>query len=320
MEMEKGIGDEAKFIPAPVPEDKGVLVMVRFGRLLTAMVTPFTPDGKLDYTTAASLAKRLVENGSDGLVVAGTTGESPTLTSEEKLSLFSTVVEAVGGTASVIAGTGSYSTDESIHLTREAEKTGIDGVLLVAPYYNRPPQEGLYRHFKTVAEATSLPVMIYNIPGRTAVNVTPDTMVRLAQVDNIVSIKESAGILPQVSELVQKLPEDFLVYSGDDALTLPMMAVGAVGVISVAAHVAGRRIKAMVEAFARGDAAEANRIHQMLLPLFNVLFITTNPIMIKAAVNLLGIPAGSVRLPLVDATVEETAKLKEVMQGLGLLD
>ena len=292
--------------------------MARFGRLLTAMITPFMPDGKVDYAAAAALAKRLVENGSDGLVVAGTTGESPTLSAEEKLRLFSTIVEAVGGTASVIAGTGSYATGESIQLTKEAEKTGVDGILLVAPYYNRPPQEGLYRHFKAVAEATSLPVMIYNIPGRTGVNVSPETMARLARVDNIVALKESAGNLAQVSELVRRLPPDFMIYSGDDVLTLPMMALGAVGVVSVASHVAGRKVKEMIEAFLRGETSQANRIHQALLPLFNVLFITTNPIMVKTAVNLLGIPVGGVRLPLVNATSEEISQLKEVMQGLGL--
>lgn len=292
--------------------------MVRFGRLLTAMVTPFTAEGKVDYATAAVLAKRLVDNGSNGLVVAGTTGESPTLTVDEKLRLFSTVVEAVGGKATVIAGTGSYATSESIHLTKEAEKTGVDGVLLVAPYYNRPPQEGLYRHFKAIANATSLPVMVYNIPSRTGVNVTPDTMIRLAEIENIVALKESAGNLAQASELAQKLPEDFAIYSGDDALTLPMMSLGAVGVISVASHVAGRKINAMIDAFVRGDVKVAHQIHNELLPLFNVLFLTTNPIMVKAAVNLMGIPAGGVRLPLVEATAAEKEKLKEVLQGLGL--
>ncbi|HEX2952647.1 MAG TPA: 4-hydroxy-tetrahydrodipicolinate synthase [Bacillota bacterium] len=292
--------------------------MVKFGRLLTAMVTPFNTEGKVDYGTAAVLAKRLVENGSDGLVVAGTTGESPTLTVDEKLRLFSTVVEAVGGKATVIAGTGSYSTSDSIHLTKEAEQTGVDGVLLVAPYYNRPPQEGLFRHFKTIAGATSLPVMVYNIPSRTGVNVTPDTMVRLAEIENIVALKESAGNLAQASELAHRLPEDFSIYSGDDALTLPMMAVGAVGVISVASHVAGRKISAMIDAFTRGDVKAAHQIHNELLPLFNVLFLTTNPIMVKAAVNLIGIPAGGVRLPLVEATAAEKEKLKEVLQGLGL--
>ncbi|HHZ20193.1 MAG TPA: 4-hydroxy-tetrahydrodipicolinate synthase [Firmicutes bacterium] len=295
------------------------MVMVNFGRILTAMITPFTPEGKVDYPVAAELAKRLVENGSDGLVITGTTGESPTLTTEEKLNLYATVVEAVGGKASVIAGTGNYSTAESIKLTREAEQTGIDGVLVVAPYYNKPPQEGLYRHFAAIAESTSLPLMVYNIPGRTGVNITPDTMARLARIENITAVKEASGNLAQVAELAEKVADRMAIYSGDDALTLPMLALGAKGVVSVASHLAGRRMKSMIEAFIRGDVAEATRIHQELMPLFKVLFLTTNPIMVKAAVNLMGFRVGSVRLPLVDATPEENAKLKEVLQKLGLI-
>lgn len=293
--------------------------MVRFGRLLTAMVTPFSSDGKVDYKVAAMLAQRLVEHGSDGLVVAGTTGESPTLSSQEKLKLFETVVEAVGGKASVVAGTGSYSTAESVKLTVEAEKTGIDGVLIVAPYYNKPPQEGLYRHFSTVAEATQLPLMVYNIPGRTGVNISADTLCRLAQKSNIVAVKESSGNLAQTSEYIQKLPADFLVYSGDDALTLPMMSLGACGVVSVAGHVVGIKLKTMIEAFLRGETEKAAKLHMELLPVFNVLFITANPIMVKAAVNLAGIPVGSVRLPLVDANPEELERLKDVLMSMGIL-
>jgi len=293
--------------------------MVNFGRILTAMITPFTPEGKVDYPVAAELAKRLVENGSDGLVITGTTGESPTLTTEEKLNLYATVVEAVGGKASVIAGTGNYSTAESIKLTREAEQTGIDGVLVVAPYYNKPPQEGLYRHFAAIAESTSLPLMVYNIPGRTGVNITPDTMARLARIENITAVKEASGTLAQVAELAEKVADRMAIYSGDDALTLPMLALGAKGVVSVASHLAGRRMKSMIEAFIRGDVAEITRIHQVLMPFFKVLFLTTNPIMVKAAVNLMGFRVGSVRLPLVDATPEENAKLKEVLQKLGLI-
>lgn len=293
--------------------------MVNFGRVLTAMVTPFSPEGKVDYQVAAELAKRLVENGSDGLVVTGTTGESPTLTTEEKLHLYATVVEAVGGKVSVIAGTGSYSTAESVKLTKEAEQTGIDGVLVVAPYYNKPPQEGLYRHFAAVAKSTRLPVMVYNIPGRTGINIAPDTMVRLAEIENIAAVKEASGNLAQATELAGRLPEHVAIYSGDDALTLPMLTLGAKGVVSVASHVAGRKMKSMIEAFIRGDVTEATRIHLGLLPLFNVLFLTTNPIMVKAAVNLLGFRVGGVRLPLVDATPAEVEKLKEVLQKLGLL-
>ncbi|HEY8345311.1 MAG TPA: 4-hydroxy-tetrahydrodipicolinate synthase [Bacillota bacterium] len=298
---------------------EGGINVVNFGRLLTAMVTPFTAEGEVDYQGASKLALRLVENGSDGLVIAGTTGESPTLSTEEKIRLFSTVVETVGGKATVIAGTGTNDTKKSIELTKEAEKTGVDGIMAIAPYYNKPPQEGLFQHFKAIAEATSLPVMIYNIPGRTGINITPQTMARLAQIDNIVALKEAAGDLNQAAEMIKLLPKDFLVYSGDDSLTLPIMSVGGAGVISVAAHVVGRRLKTMVDDYVQGRINEAAKTHQELLPLFKVLFITTNPIMVKAALKLLGFEVGSLRLPLVEATSEQIEKLKSVLQDLGLI-
>lgn len=292
--------------------------MVNFGRVLTAMVTPFNERGEVDYQAAGKLALRLVESGSDGLVIAGTTGESPTLSSTEKLRLFSTVVEAVGGKATVFAGTGSNSTQQSIEMTKEAEKTGVDAIMAVAPYYNKPPQEGVYQHFKAIAEATSLPVMVYNIPSRTGINILPSTMARLAEIRNIVALKESAGDLNQAAEMVRVLPKEFAVYSGDDSLALPIMAVGGVGVVSVASHLVGRRIKNMVEAYSQGKTEEAVAIHKELLPLFKVLFITSNPIMIKSALNLMGINVGSIRLPLVEATEDEMGRLKSVLQGLGL--
>lgn len=293
--------------------------MVEFGRVLTAMVTPFNEEDGVDYETAGKLARRLVENGSDGVVVAGTTGESPTLSDEEKLKLFATVVEAIGGRAVVIAGTGSNNTQKSVELTREAEKTGVDGIMAVAPYYNKPPQEGLYRHFRAIAGATSLPVMVYNVPGRTAVNITPATMARLAEIENIVALKEAAGDLNQAAEMVRVLPKNFLVYSGDDSMTLPMLSVGAVGVVSVAAHIVGRRIAAMINDYCQGAVEKATRAHCELLPLFRALFLTTNPIMVKAALNLLGVNVGPARLPLVDATTAELDALKEVLRGVGLL-
>jgi 4-hydroxy-tetrahydrodipicolinate synthase len=293
--------------------------MVNFGRVLTAMVTPFTVEGDVDYQAASKLALRLVENGSDGLVIAGTTGESPTLSIDEKLRLFSTVVETVGGKAIVIAGTGTNDTKKSIELTKEAEKTGVDGIMAVAPYYNKPPQEGLFQHFKAIAETTSLPVMIYNIPGRTGINIAPQTMARLAQVDNIVALKEAAGDLNQAAEMTRILPKDFLVYSGDDSLTLPIMSVGGVGIVSVAAHVVGRRIKAMVDDYVQGRIEEAAKTHRELLPLFKVLFITANPIMVKSALKLLGFEVGTLRLPLIEATSEQVEELKAVLQGLGLV-
>ena len=241
------------------------------------------------------------------------------MSEEEKLKLFAAVVEAVGGRAVVIAGTGTNNTQKSVELTKEAEKTGVDGIMAVAPYYNKPPQEGLYRHYRAIAEATSLPVMVYNVPGRTAVNISPATMARLAEVDNIIALKEASGDLNQAAEMVRVLPKDFLVYSGDDSMTLPMLSVGAVGIVSVASHLVGRRIASMINDYLQGAVEKATRAHNELLPLFKALFLTTNPIMVKAALNLLGVNVGSTRLPLVEATASELDALKEVLRGLGLL-
>lgn len=293
--------------------------MVKFGRVLTAMVTPFDGNLQVNYQAAQELAVRLIESGSDGLVVAGTTGESPTLTKKEKVTLFKAVVEAVGGRGTVIAGTGSYDTAESIELTKEAERTGVDGVMLVAPYYNKPSQEGLYRHFMAIAGETSLPVIVYNIPGRTGVNVTVDTMIRLSAASNIVAAKEASGNLSQISELYEKAPRDFMIYSGDDALTLPVLSVGGVGIISVAAHIVGRKIQEMINAFSRGDLATAIQIHTEISPLTRTLFITTNPIMVKAACNLLGFKVGGLRLPMVEASPAEIKIMQDELKKLGLL-
>ncbi len=293
--------------------------MVKLGRVLTAMVTPFDQNLQVNYQAAQELAARLIDSGSDGLVVAGTTGESPTLSKQEKLQLFRAVVEVVGSKGTVIAGTGSYNTDESIELTKEAEKTGVDGFLLVAPYYSKPPQEGLYRHFKAIAAATALPVIVYNIPGRTGVNIAVDTMTRLAEVENIVGVKESAGSLAQASEIFEKTPDDFLLYSGDDALTLPMLGVGGTGIISVAAHLVGRKIQSMVNAYLHGDITTAARINSELGPLNRALFINTNPIMVKAACNILGFKVGGLRLPLVEADAKELETMRNVLIDLGLL-
>ncbi len=293
--------------------------MRQFGRVLTAMVTPFKRDLQVDLEQAGCLAQRLVESGSDGLVVAGTTGESPTLTHQEKLELFRAVVDAVGGRTAVIAGTGTFSTAESIELTKEAEKTGVDGIMLVAPYYNKPPQEGLYQHFSAVARSTRLPVMLYNIPGRTGVNIAPETLGRLARIENIIAVKEASGSLAQAVEYRECVPRSFSIYSGDDAMTLPMLAVGAVGVVSVAAHLVGRRIKEMIEAALAGKPDQAARINQELAPLFRTLFITANPIMIKAAANLVGLRVGGLWLPLIEAGPKEQEQLKECLRQIGLL-
>jgi 4-hydroxy-tetrahydrodipicolinate synthase len=269
------------------------------------MATPFAGDGSVDFDRATALAKRLVETGTDSLVVAGTTGESPTLTDEEKVRLFRVVKEAVGDRAAVVAGTGTYDTAHSIHLSREAQRAGVDGLLVVVPYYNRPPQEGLYRHFRTIADSVSLPVMMYNIPGRTGTNMLPETIARLAEVPNIVAVKEAAGSLDQVSDIRRRTPEDFLIYSGDDSLTLPFLSVGAVGVVSVASHMVGHEIGEMIDAYNAGRVVDARRTHFRLLPLFKVLFIAPNPVPLKAAMQLSGFPIGEPRLPLVPATESE---------------
>jgi 4-hydroxy-tetrahydrodipicolinate synthase len=290
-----------------------------FGRLMTAMITPMHPDGSVNWEAAAQVARHLVESGNDGVVVTGTTGESPTLTTEEKLRLYRTVKEAVGDRASVVAGTGNYCTAESVELTQEAEKLGVDGAMLVVPYYNNPPQEGLYRHFRTVAEATSLPIILYNIPSRSPRNMEAATTVRLAEVPNIAAVKEASGKLEQIQEIITRTPGDFRVYSGDDSSTLPLMSMGAYGVISVAGHIAGRQIREMIDLFVRGETAEAARLNGRLLPLFQACFCTTNPIPVKAAVELLGIPAGPPRLPMIPADEKVRETVRAAMVEFGLL-
>ena len=293
--------------------------MAQFGHVITAMATPFDREERLDHKRATELARWLVDHGSESLVIAGTTGESPTLSDEEKVELFRTVKQAVGGRAKVIAGTGTYDTAHSIHLSKQAEKAGADGLLLVNPYYNRPSQDGLYAHFRKVAESTSLPVILYNIPGRTGVNCLPETVARLAGVPTIVAIKEATGSLDQASDVRQRTPPEFLIYSGDDSLTLPMLAVGGTGVISVASHLVGNEIGQMIRAFFAGDVRTALQIHMKLWPLFKVLFITTNPVPLKAALRLAGFDVGTPRLPLVQATPKEQEQIRAVLQELSLL-
>jgi len=274
-------------------------------KMFTAMVTPYDENLEVNYDKAVELARYLVANGSDGLVVSGTTGESPVLSMEEKLRLFSTVKEAVGSQVEVWAGTGSYNTRAAIELSQKAEKTGVDGLLLVCPYYNKPSQEGLYQHFKAVAESVSIPLMLYNIPGRTGVNLLPETVLRLAAIDNINAIKEASGSMDQISQLKTILPESFTIYSGDDSLTLPMLAIGASGVVSIASHLVGKEIKQMLDAFARGDNVGALEMHRYLFPMFKGLFVTTNPIPVKEALNIMGMQLGAFRLPLCNANQEE---------------
>jgi 4-hydroxy-tetrahydrodipicolinate synthase len=294
-------------------------MQVNWGPVVTAMVTPFNENLEVNYDAAQALAELLVQTGSTGLVVSGTTGESPTLRHEEKVTLFRKVKEAVGNRAAVLAGTSTYDTEESVRLSQEAERAGVDGLLLVAPYYNRPSQEGLYQHFKTIAHAVDLPVMIYNIPGRTGVNVEPTTLLRLAEITNVVAVKEASGNLNQMSEICAGAPDGFLVYSGDDSLTLPLLAVGGVGVVSVASHVVGRDIRRMCEAFFAGKVQEATKLHHRMLPLFKALFCTTNPVPVKAALNMLGANVGGVRLPLVEANDREKEIVRKALRDYGLL-
>lgn len=293
---------------------------MNFGHVLTAMVTPFTPDGQVNYAIAEKLASHLADNGTDTLVICGTTGESPTLTRKEEFELFHVIQKAVAGRAKVIGGTGSNSTHEAVEATQKAAKLGLDGSLQVVPYYNKPPQSGLYQHFKAIAEAApDLPLILYNIPGRTGQNLLPETVVRLAEIPNIVGIKEASGNLDQASQIRRNTPSEFVIYSGDDSLTLPLMAIGAKGVISVASHLVGSQIQTMVQSFLSGQVESAIQIHLKLFPLFKTLFLSTNPIPVKAALQLQGWDVGSTRSPLADAPEEVIQALKSVLVDLALL-
>lgn len=286
---------------------------MNFGQVLTAMVTPFDQHGEVDYNATRTLVNYLIANGTDGLVVAGTTGESPTLTTEEKVSLFKFVVDVAAGRVPVIAGTGSNNTRASISLTKQAEEAGVDGIMLVVPYYNKPSQEGLFQHFKAIAETTSLPVMLYNIPGRSAVNMSAETIIRLSEINNIVAVKEASGNLDAIAEIISYTPSDFTVYSGDDGLTLPVLAIGGAGVVSVASHVIGNEMQEMVTLFKHGRVQEAAALHRRLLPLMKALFTAPNPSPVKAALNLQGVQVGGVRLPLLPLTDDESSTLQLVL-------
>jgi 4-hydroxy-tetrahydrodipicolinate synthase len=264
------------------------------------MVTPFDARGRVDYQQAKKLALSLLDSGSDGLVVSGTTGECPTLSREEKLRLFAAIKSAVADRGAVVAGTGNYDTRESQELTKEAERIGVDACLLVVPYYNRPTQQGLLEHFKAIAQSTTLPCIIYNVPSRSVTNLAADTLAKLSQIDNIVGVKEAGGSLGQIAEILQGTAEDFLVYSGNDGDTFPILALGGYGVISVASHLVGIQIKDMIKKSLDGKLQEAARIHRYLLPLVNALFIVSNPVPVKWALNYVGFPVGKPRLPLVE--------------------
>lgn len=290
-----------------------------FGSMITAMVTPFDSDFGVNYDSLVELAGHLVKTGSDSLVATGTTGESTTLSKEEKIDIYKAVVGAVKGKAKVIAGTGVNSTRECIELSLKAQDAGVDGVMLVTPYYNRPPQEGLYQHFKSVADALSIPVMLYNVPGRTAVNLAAETTLRLAEVENIVAIKEASGNVEQITYICADTPDDFAVYSGDDSMTLPVLICGGNGVVSISAHLVGNEIKKMIDSFLVGNVQEAVRLHQKLMPLFKGLFMSTNPIPLKAALSMTGINVGQPRLPLTPLPESQVPELRKLLHSYDLI-
>ncbi|MRG88396.1 4-hydroxy-tetrahydrodipicolinate synthase [Salinibacillus xinjiangensis] len=286
---------------------------MNFGKVLTAMVTPFDQQGDIDFEATRGLVNYLLANGSEGLVVAGTTGESPTLTHDEKLKLFQFVVEVVDKRVPVIAGTGSNNTRASVEITKEAEATGVDGIMLVTPYYNKPSQEGLYQHFRMIAENTSLPIMLYNIPGRSVINMEMETIIRLSEIDNIVSVKEASGDLDRVSEIISKTADDFSVYSGEDSQTLPTLAVGGTGIVSVSSHVIGNEMQEMIHSFRKGDVTHAAAMHRYILPMMKALFSAPSPTPVKEALNRMGVPVGGVRLPLVPLNDVERESLYNLM-------
>jgi len=289
--------------------------MKNFGRLLTAMVTPFNSKGEVDYEQAKKLAKALLNSGSDGVIVSGTTGESPTLTRDEKLRLFAEIKGAVGSKGNVIAGTGNYCTAESIELSREAEKTGVDGCLMVVPYYNRPTQDGLYEHFKAIAGATKLPCIVYNVPSRTVTSLSAETCIKLSQIDNMVGVKEASGNLEQIAKIIQGAKKGFLVWSGNDGDTFPILCLGGYGVISVISHLVGVQFKQMIDDYIKGNVEKAAAAHRNLLPFVNAMFVVANPIPVKYALNHVGFPVGKTRLPLTEPDEKSRAVIEQTLKN-----
>jgi 4-hydroxy-tetrahydrodipicolinate synthase len=287
------------------------------GEVLTAIVTPFRADGSVDFDRFRGLVQYLVENGSDGVVVAGSTGESPTLTDDERLELFRVAVEALEGRGTVVAGTGTYSTAHSVHLTREAHELGVDGFLVVTPYYNKPPPRGIVEHFRAVAEVSDRPIIVYNIPGRVAINIEPETIAELAEIPTVRAVKQANDDLEQARRIVSETGLD--LYAGDDNLIFPFLELGGIGGICVHTHVAGPQVKAMVRAFRDGDVEAARRLDRELAATYDLLKVQTNPIAIKAALNLLGHDVGGLRLPLVEANDDEIARVRDCLERLGVL-
>lgn len=292
-----------------------------FGRLLTAMVTPFNADGSINYEAGADFADWLLANGSDGLVVEGSTGEAATMDMDEKIKFMQTIVARVNGRAKIVAGAGTNCTASTIDLVKKMEACGVDGVLVVGPYYNKPTQEGYYQHFAAVAKATKLPIIVYNVPGRTGGNIAPETVARLAaDFNNIVAIKEAAGNVAQTAELYRVLPEDFSIYSGDDGLILPFLSVGACGLISVLANVNGNILQQLMQAYSEGRVKDAADLNKVMVPLAKAMFIESNPIPIKAAVTkVTGIEAGAPRLPLTPISAAAEAKLEAALKAAGMI-
>jgi 4-hydroxy-tetrahydrodipicolinate synthase len=292
-----------------------MLEMEKPGRLITAMVTPFDAQGGVDYTQAKRLALGLLDCGSAGLVISGTTGESPTLSKSEKLRLFAEVKEAVGRRGWVIAGTGGNDTAASRELTKEAEKLGVDACLLVVPYFNKPSQEGLFQHFKSIAENTSLPCIVYNVPARTVTSISAETTIKLSQIGNIIGTKEASSNLEQIAQIIQGARPGFLVWSGNDADTLPILSLGGYGIISVASHLVGRQMKEMIDKYLQGRTEEAAALHRRLLPLFNALFVVSNPVPVKYALNKVGVAVGKPRLPLVEPDAKSAATIEAAIKA-----
>ncbi|MDR2957573.1 MAG: 4-hydroxy-tetrahydrodipicolinate synthase [Coriobacteriales bacterium] len=291
-----------------------------FGRFITAMATPFKPDLSMDYDRAQEFAVDLIKRGNDALILAGSTGESSTLSKAEKLELFRVVLAAVDGEAPVIANVGSNDTAESVIIAREAAEVGVDGLMAVVPYYNKPPQEGLYRHFKAIAEAVDIPVILYNIPGRSVINMDASTTLRLANdVENIMAVKEASGKLDQITDIANNAPAGFVVYSGDDEATLPLMGLGGYGVIATIGNLAPELLNEIVVSMASGDHTKALACHLRLIPLMRELFVAPNPTMLKAALRLAGFDIGGLRLPLIDANESQIDKLEKVMQAVGVV-
>ena len=289
--------------------------MKELGRLLTAMVTPFKDNGDLDYEQAKKLAVALLDSGNDGLIIVGTTGESPTLTWDEQIKLFAEVKDAIGDRGTIVAGTGSNNTAEVLEANKEAEKIGVDACLLVVPYYNKPTQEGLYQHYKTIAENTSLPCILYNVPSRTVTNLTAETVIRLSQIKNIVGVKEASGNMEQIAKIIESTDYDFTIWSGNDSDTFNILALGGYGIISVAAHLVGKQIRDMIDSFVSGDVARAAKLHRMMLPLVDAMFIVSNPAPVKYALNHVGFNVGKPRLPLIEPDEKSAAFIRETLKN-----